>query len=131
MHALRQTWHTTCFVCAACGKPFGNSLFHMEDGEPYCEKGMRINWYNLFKFTNEPHCDSMVPVWTAIFSLTFFCHQITFLSSAQSAMAVTFQLRQETNLLKLLVIHGMILALFVRYVVKTFFLKVDLDQNQT
>lgn len=39
MHALRQTWHTTCFVCAACGKPFGNSLFHMEDGEPYCEKG--------------------------------------------------------------------------------------------
>lgn len=40
MHALRQTWHTTCFVCAACGKPFGNSLFHMEDGEPYCEKGI-------------------------------------------------------------------------------------------
>ncbi|XP_031694207.1 LIM domain-binding protein 3-like isoform X5 [Anarrhichthys ocellatus] len=38
MHALRQTWHTTCFVCAACGQPFGNSLFHMEDGEPYCEK---------------------------------------------------------------------------------------------
>ncbi|MED6292860.1 LIM domain-binding protein 3 [Characodon lateralis] len=38
MHALRQMWHTTCFVCAACGKPFGNSLFHMEDGEPYCEK---------------------------------------------------------------------------------------------
>ncbi|XP_042192761.1 LIM domain-binding protein 3-like [Callorhinchus milii] len=38
MHALRTTWHTTCFVCAACGKPFGNSLFHMEDGEPYCEK---------------------------------------------------------------------------------------------
>uniref|UniRef100_A0A671TDI5 LIM domain-binding protein 3-like n=1 Tax=Sinocyclocheilus anshuiensis TaxID=1608454 RepID=A0A671TDI5_9TELE len=38
MHALRQTWHTTCFVCVACGKPFGNSLFHMEDGEPYCEK---------------------------------------------------------------------------------------------
>ncbi|XP_068596997.1 LIM domain-binding protein 3-like isoform X1 [Brachionichthys hirsutus] len=38
MHALRQTWHTTCFVCASCGKPFGNSLFHMEDGEPYCEK---------------------------------------------------------------------------------------------
>ncbi|XP_059802283.1 LIM domain-binding protein 3-like isoform X1 [Hypanus sabinus] len=38
MHALRQTWHTTCFVCAACGTSFGNSLFHMEDGEPYCEK---------------------------------------------------------------------------------------------
>lgn len=39
MHALRQTWHTSCFVCAACGRAFGNSLFHMEDGEPYCEKG--------------------------------------------------------------------------------------------
>ncbi|NXT18083.1 LDB3 protein, partial [Syrrhaptes paradoxus] len=38
MHALKQTWHTTCFVCAACKKSFGNSLFHMEDGEPYCEK---------------------------------------------------------------------------------------------
>lgn len=43
MHALRQTWHTTCFVCAACKMPFGNSLFHMEDGEPYCEKG-KANW---------------------------------------------------------------------------------------
>lgn len=42
MHALRQTWHTTCFVCAACKKPFGNSLFHMEDGEPYCEKGIAV-----------------------------------------------------------------------------------------
>ncbi|NXH14827.1 LDB3 protein, partial [Bucco capensis] len=38
MHALKQTWHTSCFVCAACKMPFGNSLFHMEDGEPYCEK---------------------------------------------------------------------------------------------
>uniref|UniRef100_A0A8C5L0G4 LIM domain binding 3 n=1 Tax=Jaculus jaculus TaxID=51337 RepID=A0A8C5L0G4_JACJA len=44
MHALRQTWHTTCFVCAACKQPFGNSLFHMEDGEPYCEK----DYINLF-----------------------------------------------------------------------------------
>ncbi|XP_060047002.1 LIM domain-binding protein 3 isoform X4 [Erinaceus europaeus] len=44
MHALRQTWHTTCFICAACKKPFGNSLFHMEDGEPYCEK----DYVNLF-----------------------------------------------------------------------------------
>ncbi|XP_037352666.1 LIM domain-binding protein 3 isoform X3 [Talpa occidentalis] len=44
MHALKQTWHTTCFICAACKKPFGNSLFHMEDGEPYCEK----DYINLF-----------------------------------------------------------------------------------
>lgn len=44
MHALRQTWHTSCFICAACKKPFGNSLFHMEDGEPYCEKGRLLCW---------------------------------------------------------------------------------------
>lgn len=44
MHALRQTWHTGCFICAACKKPFGNSLFHMEDGEPYCEKGRLLCW---------------------------------------------------------------------------------------
>lgn len=50
MHALRQTWHTTCFVCASCGKPFGNSLFHMEDGEPYCEKGMGATSYVWHKF---------------------------------------------------------------------------------
>ncbi|GAA6101508.1 LIM domain-binding protein 3a [Tachysurus ichikawai] len=56
MHALRQTWHTTCFVCAACGKAFGNSLFHMEDGEPYCEKGsVRIKdlLYMMFSGSKE------------------------------------------------------------------------------
>lgn len=53
MHALRQTWHTSCFVCAACKMPFGNSLFHMEDGEPYCEKGM-ANWTVLLS-NHVPH----------------------------------------------------------------------------
>lgn len=51
---------------------------------------------------------------TTIFFTNCFCHQIISHSSAQSAMAVTSQLRQETNLLKLLATHGMIPALFVR-----------------
>lgn len=39
MNALKQTWHMSCFVCVACQQPIGNSMFHMEDGQPYCEKG--------------------------------------------------------------------------------------------
>lgn len=39
MNALKQTWHMSCFVCVACQQPIGNSMFHMEDGKPYCEKG--------------------------------------------------------------------------------------------
>lgn len=39
MNALKQTWHMSCFVCVACHQPIGNSMFHMEDGQPYCEKG--------------------------------------------------------------------------------------------
>lgn len=50
----------------------------------------------------------------AIIFIKCFCHQIILHSSAQSAMAVTSQLRQETNLLKLLATHGMIPALFVQ-----------------
>lgn len=37
--ALKQTWHVSCFVCVACGKPIRNNVFHLEDGEPYCETG--------------------------------------------------------------------------------------------
>lgn len=39
MNALKQTWHMSCFVCVACQQPIGNGMFHMEDGQPYCEKG--------------------------------------------------------------------------------------------
>ncbi|XP_049741637.1 PDZ and LIM domain protein 5 isoform X3 [Elephas maximus indicus] len=42
--ALKQTWHVSCFVCVACGKPIRNNVFHMEDGEPYCE----TDYYALF-----------------------------------------------------------------------------------
>lgn len=51
---------------------------------------------------------------TTIIFMKCFCFQIILHSSAQSAMAVTSQLRRETNLLKLLATHGMIPALFVR-----------------
>lgn len=82
MHALRQTWHTTCFVCASCGKPFGNSLFHMEDGEPYCEKGsvrmksllyktfLVVKFRCLFNCFGQPSCSAVAvrtyPYWTLV-----------------------------------------------------------------
>ncbi|XP_033951686.1 PDZ and LIM domain protein 5b isoform X3 [Pseudochaenichthys georgianus] len=44
MNALKQTWHVSCFVCAACQQPIRGNTFHMEDGQPYCEK----DYYNLF-----------------------------------------------------------------------------------
>lgn len=39
MNALKQTWHVSCFVCSACHLPIRGNTFHMEDGQPYCEKG--------------------------------------------------------------------------------------------
>ncbi|XP_056146361.1 PDZ and LIM domain protein 5b isoform X2 [Lampris incognitus] len=44
MNALKQTWHVYCFVCAACQQPIRGTTFHMEDGQPYCEK----DYYGLF-----------------------------------------------------------------------------------
>lgn len=44
MNALKQTWHVSCFVCVACQQPIRGNTFHMEDGQPYCEK----DYYNLF-----------------------------------------------------------------------------------
>ncbi|XP_054447693.1 PDZ and LIM domain protein 5 isoform X2 [Pteronotus mesoamericanus] len=44
INALKQTWHVSCFVCVACGKPIHNNVFHLEDGEPYCE----TDYYALF-----------------------------------------------------------------------------------
>ncbi|XP_063166156.1 PDZ and LIM domain protein 5 isoform X3 [Candoia aspera] len=42
--ALKQTWHVSCFVCVACHKPIRNNVFHLEDGDPYCE----TDYYALF-----------------------------------------------------------------------------------
>ncbi|XP_028273461.1 PDZ and LIM domain protein 5b isoform X3 [Parambassis ranga] len=52
MNALKQTWHVSCFVCTACQQPIRGDMFHMEDGQPFCEK----DYYNLFG-TNCHGCD--------------------------------------------------------------------------
>ncbi|XP_069599681.1 PDZ and LIM domain protein 5 isoform X1 [Ranitomeya imitator] len=44
INALKQTWHVSCFVCVACQTPIRNSVFHLEDGDPYCE----TDYYSLF-----------------------------------------------------------------------------------
>ncbi|XP_075057682.1 PDZ and LIM domain protein 5 isoform X2 [Mixophyes fleayi] len=44
INALKQTWHVSCFVCVACHTPIRNSVFHLEDGDPYCE----TDYYSLF-----------------------------------------------------------------------------------
>lgn len=42
--AMDQTWHPEHFVCAQCGKPFGESGYHEKDGKPFC----RDDYYGLF-----------------------------------------------------------------------------------
>ncbi|XP_061671904.1 PDZ and LIM domain protein 5a isoform X4 [Syngnathoides biaculeatus] len=44
INALKQTWHVYCFLCASCQQPIRNNTFHLEDGEPYCER----DFYSLF-----------------------------------------------------------------------------------
>ncbi|KAM9236522.1 PDZ and LIM domain protein 5 isoform 2-T2 [Leptosomus discolor] len=44
INALKQTWHASCFVCVACHNPIHNNVFHLEDGDPYCE----TDYYALF-----------------------------------------------------------------------------------
>ncbi|XP_014799765.1 PREDICTED: PDZ and LIM domain protein 5-like isoform X4 [Calidris pugnax] len=44
INALKQTWHVSCFVCVACHNPIRNNIFHLEDGDPYCE----TDYYALF-----------------------------------------------------------------------------------
>lgn len=42
--ALQKTWHADCFACQHCRRPFGNSAFYLEQGQPYCER----DWNLLF-----------------------------------------------------------------------------------
>ncbi|XP_068088550.1 PDZ and LIM domain protein 5 isoform X3 [Hyperolius riggenbachi] len=44
INALKKTWHVSCFVCVVCHMPIRNSVFHLEDGDPYCE----TDYYSLF-----------------------------------------------------------------------------------
>ncbi|XP_035247421.1 PDZ and LIM domain protein 5-like isoform X1 [Anguilla anguilla] len=52
INALKQTWHVNCFLCASCKQPIRDNTFHLEDGQPYCEK----DYYSLFA-TNCHGCD--------------------------------------------------------------------------
>ncbi|MBN3284217.1 PDLI5 protein, partial [Polyodon spathula] len=44
INALKQTWHVHCFLCTSCHQPIRNNVFHLEDGEPYCER----DYYSMF-----------------------------------------------------------------------------------
>jgi hypothetical protein len=55
MHALNQTWHMQCFVCAACGKPFLDGIFHWQNEKPYC-----VDDYNKIFATFCRGCDLRV-----------------------------------------------------------------------
>ncbi|PIO59509.1 LIM domain protein, partial [Teladorsagia circumcincta] len=37
LNAMQKKWHPTCFTCAHCHKPFGNTAFYLENGLAYCE----------------------------------------------------------------------------------------------
>ncbi|XP_068081201.1 PDZ and LIM domain protein Zasp isoform X2 [Anabrus simplex] len=44
LNAIGKQFHPECFLCAYCGKLFGNNPFYLEDGLPYCE----TDWNELF-----------------------------------------------------------------------------------
>jgi len=37
VNAVNTTFHPQCFTCIKCRKPMGNSSFHIEDGDYYCD----------------------------------------------------------------------------------------------
>ncbi|KJH45151.1 LIM domain protein [Dictyocaulus viviparus] len=40
---MQKKWHPTCFTCAHCRKPFGNTAFYLENGLAYCENAYDIS----------------------------------------------------------------------------------------
>ena len=36
--AMEKTWHPEHFICAHCGKEFGDEGFHEKEGRPYCRR---------------------------------------------------------------------------------------------
>ena len=54
--AIGQKFHSECFICFECHKPIRSGLFHLENGEPYCDAGMMLLqvvissliWYTCF-----------------------------------------------------------------------------------
>ncbi|VDN04746.1 unnamed protein product [Thelazia callipaeda] len=42
--ALGKTFHAEHFVCAECGRQFGDEGFHEKDGQPYC----KVDFFRMF-----------------------------------------------------------------------------------
>lgn len=38
MHALNEYYHTNCFVCTTCRKPFPDGCYYIHKDKPYCEQ---------------------------------------------------------------------------------------------
>lgn len=77
--ALDQTWHPEHFVCASCGRSFGENGFHERDGKPYC----REDYYAMFAprcgGCGQPIMDSYISALSAHWHSECFvcseCHQ--------------------------------------------------------
>lgn len=58
--ALDKTWHPEHFVCAECGRQFGDAGFHEKDGKAYC----RDDYFNMFAprcaGCNQPIMDNFI-----------------------------------------------------------------------
>ncbi|XP_041825838.1 PDZ and LIM domain protein 5b isoform X3 [Melanotaenia boesemani] len=81
MNALKQTWHVSCFVCVACQQPIRGNMFHMEDGQPYCEK----DYYTMFG-TNCHGCDFPIEAGDKFLeALGFTWHDTCFVCAVCSA----------------------------------------------
>ncbi|XP_035523841.1 PDZ and LIM domain protein 5b isoform X2 [Morone saxatilis] len=81
MNALKQTWHVSCFICVACQQPIRGNMFHMEDGQPYCER----DYYNLFG-TNCHGCDFPIEAGDKFLeALGFTWHDTCFVCAVCSA----------------------------------------------
>ncbi|XP_047425587.1 PDZ and LIM domain protein 5b isoform X1 [Mugil cephalus] len=81
MNALKQTWHVSCFVCAACHQPIRGNMFHMEDGQPYCEQ----DYYRMFG-TNCHGCDFPIEAGDKFLeALGFTWHDTCFVCTVCSA----------------------------------------------
>ena len=61
VNALKETFHTGCFVCISCNNSIGTGQFHIEEGHVYCEKGtpnidlciMNFDYLDWPSFTRE------------------------------------------------------------------------------
>ncbi|CAJ0943252.1 unnamed protein product [Ranitomeya imitator] len=125
INALKQTWHVSCFVCVACQTPIRNSVFHLEDGDPYCETGISCR-HQTPSEKQRPHqedvsmtgeskpCDiHLSPFHRRVLSSASSCFddQIIIPCLVRCVMDVSFLLKLGIDSLKLLDIPGITLAL--------------------